>query len=71
MILSVLKSDAPVFASCACSPAGDRVVCGWTDHTLRVFSIEGGTKVATLAGDSDVVSACALSADGQRIVSAS
>ena len=55
----------------ALHPDGRRAVSASGDNTLRVWDIETGTLLQTLAGHTNVVNAVALYPDGRRAVSAS
>jgi WD40 repeat protein len=47
------------------------VVSASWDQTLKVWDLESGRAVATLAGHAASVTACAVTPDGRRVVSAS
>ena len=55
----------------ALSVDGRRAVSASDDQTLKVWDVETGAELRTLAGHSDAVNGVALSADGQRAASAS
>jgi WD40 repeat protein len=55
----------------AVTPDGRRAVSASWDHTLKVWDLESGREVRTLAGHSDSVYGVAVTADGRRAVSAS
>ena len=50
---------------------GRRAVSASGDTTLKVWDLESGEELRTLAGHSDYVSGVAVTADGRRAVSAS
>ncbi len=55
----------------ALSADGRRAVSASFDKTLKVWDVDSGTELTTLAGHSASVDGVALSADGRRAVSAS
>jgi hypothetical protein len=57
--------------ACAVTFDGRRVVSASADHTLKVWDLDTGRAVATLAGHADAVTACAVTPDGRRMVSTS
>ena len=50
---------------------GRRAVSASADKTLKVWDLESGAELRTLAGHSDWVNGVAVTADGRRAVSAS
>ena len=50
---------------------GRRAVSASEDNTLKVWDLETGQELRTLAGHSDSVNGVAVTADGRRAVSAS
>jgi WD40 repeat protein len=58
-------------AACAVTPDGRRVVSASSDGTLRVWDLETGRPLTTMAGHTSDVNACAVTLDGRRVVSAS
>ena len=55
----------------AVSPDGRRAVSASEDNTLKVWDLDTGAELRTLAGHSDSVRGVAVSPDGRRAVSAS
>jgi WD40 repeat protein len=67
----VLDDDqGKLLTSCACSPDSKYIVCGCADHTLQFFSI-GGERLRALHGHAGIVTDCAFSPYGRRILSSS
>ena len=54
-----------------CTPNGSQVVTGSADKTVKVFDLNNGNVVRTLAGHGDAVRALAITKDGSKIVSGS
>ena len=55
----------------AFSPNGKQVVSGSCDKSVKLWNIETGTELSTMARHSDTVSSVAFSADGQWVMSGS
>ena len=55
----------------AVTPDGRHAVSASDDNTLKVWDLESGSELHTLAGHSGAVYGVAVSADGRRAVSAS
>jgi WD40 repeat protein/nucleoside phosphorylase len=81
-LLTTLEGHAGVVTACAVTPDGRRVVSTSNNNTLKVWDLETGARLATLAGyakaswypgtpHARVVTACAVTPEGQRVVSAS
>ncbi|WP_437305670.1 TIR domain-containing protein [Sorangium sp. So ce388] len=81
-LLSTLEGHSGAVTACAVSPDGQRIVSASDHNTLKVWDLATGELLSTLEGDfeglstleeghSGGVTACAVSPDGQRIVSAS
>ena len=58
-------------SSVAFSPDGKQIVCGLSDHTVRVWNADTGAEVRKLYGHGSYVTCVAVSPDGKRIVSGS
>jgi len=68
--LMTLKINASFVGAYAFSADGRRIVSASDDKTLKLWDIQTGAELATLAGHRSSVNACAFSPDGRRIVSA-
>ena len=53
------------------TPDGSRVLSGSTDNTMKVWDIDTGECLITIAGHSSSVLATAITSDGSRVVSGS
>ena len=53
------------------SPDGTRILSGSLDKTIKLWDVESGTLIRTLAGHSSYVSSVSFSPDGTRILSGS
>ena len=67
----VICAHDDVVQSVAFSPAGDRIVSGSADRTLRVWDSESGRQLVTLCGHEDAVQSVTYTPDGERIISVS
>ena len=67
----ILRLSRGEVTSTHISPAGDRMLTASLDHTVRIWSSEGGNLLTTLRGHEDRVVSAAWSADGKRIVTGS
>ncbi len=56
---------------CAFSPFGDRVVCCYSQNSLKLWNPHTGEELGTLVGHSAPATGCAFSPDGKRIFSSS
>ena len=67
----VLRGHESAVNSVAFSPAGQRIVSGSDDKTVRVWEAGSGAEMHCLRGHAQDVASVAFSPDGQRIVSGS
>jgi WD40 repeat protein len=49
------------------TPDGKRAISASSDHALRVWDVESGTRIATFTGESPVLR-CAIAPDGRTII---
>lgn len=66
-----MHNDNDSLTSFAISPDGRRIVVGVSNKTLRIWDVESGQEIATIAGHSQGVRSCAFSPDGRQIVTGS
>lgn len=59
------------FWSVAVTPDGRRVIAGSSDHTVQVWDLTSGARLAVLAGHLDRVSVVVVAPDGRRLFSGS
>ena len=67
----VLKGHDGIVTSVAYSPAGDRIVSGSTDNSIKIWNALSGELINTLNGHDGSVWSVAFSPAGDRIVSGS
>ena len=70
VVSAVLTGHTELVTSVAFSPAGNQVVSGSRDKTLRLWGVDG-TAGAVLAGHTDRVTSVAFSPSGKQVVSGS